>query len=1309
MAHIFAMAPQAAMFDTSSRAMTGSFGRDTPGTRSADPRKMDEMHGVAFSTQSNTEIGLREKYLIEQRINEMVFTAPDDPFIGRIAPLRYTKELVVQKKRSHIQRQIVQLRPEMGTSQRVRMKETVITAMQERYGFEIVILESSLISEQGVRILSTLMAGAAENIVVTLRADVINALASASYQSQVENMANGVNTFAPNNTSYASTVSAQNALQQSYDGRVASYAVLTKDTQSFDLLTDTAKELISARGGTADTIVVGPGVQPRISIGKEANMLYYTDGGLNKMVRVEGSRTMTAHQGLAIVKAIPVDPDSGERSLLEREVEVGEFYLMLRNKECGDASTFKGSDSSIKVYNEDTDSYAIKSLGECIRASGFFGPDGKPDPLHRDLAEEYNRTSSTHYKSTFGIVSEKVIEPKEISMFLYKDSAGMAKVAKLLGQLDIFGQSTKELSDLARSAFSVAGLTETRIGALTAGLADGIAFLEELAAKEYSEEEIQEIARDGGNAEAIKIGNRNELSGLTDATGNNLGSLKAPQGATGLGYVNGSGIRQLSSQYVAGDEDFGGEVFERARAFWTTASAVTRMLQRILPSSKMIGESAAWFHMKNPTTTFIDTLAPSSVPAWSKGGNLADGAMVADMSMAIDASGGGGGDDAFLNAVEASLNEPFVKASTKFTKFAVATAGKLASIARVSGRYSDTALNYLQQVLQASNIVFADDKIEKLGLIDARLGVMVSKMPPDLADATMSIVASIAKDSSGDVSPASFRNYKSEDEREERLNALRVAVTYIFHRMPQDNVVASVIKASTNKKAFKKWLQSINAEATGQMAVIIDSLDWSKVTFESRAGVSAGGLVRLPLTLSKSQAAAAAAGNGYVSVENAPWTAVVTTTGNNGGDDDSDDDSDDGGGRVGDKIGEFGSQLHQTPFFRNALTPTRVGGRVKRGRDYEDLGRRVQRRGAQQSDVYAGTTSLQRDQSAQLRRMMRGNGDGGGDDYDYGSRVQVGSMRSRAMDTGAGQAAIGAQYPVSVETRGGGGGGGDQRNDRGEYFHDHFNSAFNKTWDRAGKLTELQRVIIYALLFTTLDEESLVSIAENLDSPVGVILFRPHIRHRMATVIVLQSGPETCFTAYSETKAKWQSDASLGTLSFYPGWYSCCVVLIPGRIVPIFDVAPVGMAAYIGGNGVGFYKKGKIEYNADTPGSKGSFYVALVPANLDPNDLPNPINMTGVYLGTFDNNALLARVPHYPSAPFVCMYWDLGTDANRPTPSGYADIDHNLECWSGHYLTTGITGAHDIKHKNLGHWGETAPGCKNKRSGSDIIEKHRHH
>ena len=710
----------------------------------------------------------------------------------------------------------------------------------------------------------------------------------------------------------------------------------------------------------------------------------------------------------------------------------------------------------------------------------------------------------------------------------------------------------------------------------------------------------------------------------------------------------------------------------------------------------------AWHHRPTAVSAFIDIMAGAQLPVWIPVGGTAS-------ATALDQAAAGVADVQIIDLIALGASQAAVDAQSLDDISAAVSAAQLAD----GNDDRRNSLGFVQ--IRLLNLVRTGSEVEAARAIDT-LQEIVGKI--GLGRSALSGLAAI-----------SYRSALIFQEK--RVDGVAGFYDLISHMLSVDDISPAsyiAVDARTAKKSIERLVRiaaHIAEMSAGQAAAYIqEGIDaraggdsvltkWYKKTpkiSEARAvlknynytqapGIEAtqavGNLVRTPLTVSRSQLQTILAANngaGFanfkVSNPTRPWTYVSAR-----GDIDGTDLNPFrvGGAGIGGQL-----EMHEQTFFANLLEKdgdgssvrSMVRGKRSRGFDSDD-----------DEDEYGYTTyrpsqvrnarqfSLQPSSSSDVRGM------------DLGEASSSSSFSSSSMS-------VGARYPGTQATRAEYGVGPLVA---GRQYQEMASSVFARNYESVMGLSGVEQVLGLMLLFTPVNKKTAMQFAEQTDAPFGGLIARPHIRHLMSTAQVVESGPWTALTHYTETDITSVATNTKEWI-FNLTWQSTPFVHAPQFTEMFHDACAQG---YYGGNDITFMKAysdysgpSKV-YDAEL-GAQASIYAFLIGAH---DKVPNPTSLTGVHhVSGYDNNQSSLPVPHYRGAPLAEKVWGFSQLQKHQVRTGFNDSLANTLVFQG--LQYGHTGSQILKdfvteYENTGHWGKVEPnaGLANIRKGSALLQQ----
>jgi len=235
-------------------------------------------------------------------------------------------------------------------------------------------------------------------------------------------------------------------------------------------------------------------------------------------------------------------------------------------------------------------------------------------------------------------------------------------------------------------------------------------------------------------------------------------------------------------------------------------------------------------------------------------------------------------------------------------------------------------------------------------------------------------------------------------------------------------------------------------------------------------------------------------------------------------------------------------------------------------------------------------------------------------------------------------------------------------------------------------------------------------VKRDIPLPLGFLIFRPMMRYRMGTALLMVAGRQTGSCFFSHADMELGDDVTrklhIGNFTFY----AKPAVLQPRNIA----YAPnIYCEEYLGGNGTNYFRYDDTDRQNLQDGiidDRDMFCVA-VPLEFKPDR--RFIDLTGRYDSKVCGGVSDESPMQYSNADLYSEYWGWShpSVANRPNPDDYtADSvpQYNTICVQDHqriFLHKGNgKGTFDKVIMNKGHWGPRVyPGCGRVRRG---VETH---
>lgn len=1250
---------------------------------------------VPMSGSDNTALRRALVRVIATGARETITISPDNPWIGRLAPAVRTDELVIKKDFLDIVRGIAPYAPHYGTTRKQRVRQMTRRKTQTRKTWGMTIEKTMLFSEQGNNLLQALIRGVRENVAGTLIYEAQQEFLQAGEEYRQENFKFGNNPY--QNIHGMQGVAQDNAMLNFYQIRRDMYGALSKSGDQFRAVLDRVIEMLKRRNAQPDVMIVGPGIKARLTLGDKENTQYYIAGDAGTFLRVNGSSSIDTYMGLSIVETLPVNPDEEIRSTYQREVEVGEFALLTRG-ENSSGLDFRPFHRSKKIYDETSDSMKTIKLSQVVAHAPDFDADGSLSYHHQQLAEEYN-SNALSYRRIHGLTNSTKIHPSRLSLFIYQDDNNMARVANVWGQVEGLG-GVDGIRRFAQSILATSGMAIDRVSNVSQALQDGAAYLEEIKSRTVTNGSFTSTLYTGAQMARTLRGENNQI---IDAQGNQFGSLTPAGGIpTGAalgnfaGHANGAGMLTLAS---AGDD--------RATEFVNAVKAIVPYLRTILPLDPK-SVTQAWHHKPTAVTAFIDIMAGAQLPVWLPANGVNDSASDVNAAAATatvqipDFTGTvTGTNNAAAQTAANGLSLAEIRRLVGGATLADTSAGRARSLRAVQTRLLDVvrtgsevevaeAIDILQEIV--GKIGLGRSGLSGLAAVSYRAALIFQEKQVDQIDGFYDLISHML--SVDDISPASYIavDAKTAKKSIERLVRIAAHIAEMNAGQASAYIQEGIDARAGGDSVLTKWYKK-----TPKISDARDVLDAHNYTQTGITPVaSAGDLVRTPLTVSRSQLQTILTANGGAGFANfkvsnpaRPWTYVAAAADLVGTDSNA---FRVGGAGIGGQL-----EMHEQTFFANLLekdgdgssVQSMVRGKRSRGFDSDDDEDDYGYTSYRPSQVRnAREFSLQPSSSSDVRGM------------------DLGEASSSSSFASSSSMSVGARYPGSRATRTE---YGLEPLVAGRKYQEMASSVFARNYDAVMSLSGVEQVLGLMLLFTPINKKTAMQFATDTDAPFGGFIARPHIRHLMSSAQVVESGPSTALTHYTETDITSVATNTKEWI-FNLTWQSTPFVHAPQFTELFHDACAQG---YYGGNDITFMKAysdyhgpSKV-YDPET-GAQASIYAFLIGAH---DKLPNPTSLTGVHhVSGYDNNQSSLPVPHYRGAPLAEKVWGFSQLQKQQVRTGFVDSLANTLVFQGlQYGHTGSQISNDFvtEYENTGHWGKVEPnaGLSYIRKGSALLQQ----
>jgi hypothetical protein len=237
-------------------------------------------------------------------------------------------------------------------------------------------------------------------------------------------------------------------------------------------------------------------------------------------------------------------------------------------------------------------------------------------------------------------------------------------------------------------------------------------------------------------------------------------------------------------------------------------------------------------------------------------------------------------------------------------------------------------------------------------------------------------------------------------------------------------------------------------------------------------------------------------------------------------------------------------------------------------------------------------------------------------------------------------------------------------------------------------------------------------INENVPLPFQFLLFRPHITHKMGSMIVAVRGTGTGGTFIHKKDFRAGYDHQTKTMSAHFTFWAKPIVLVEEHVQVVKDVTFHG---YVSGGNTKFHLTNKKQANGSsyltTGRENGSLFSILTSYD---DEIHNPLDLCGMWNRNYIRNVTEMQTNgfHYTSAPFYSLLWNWKIPFYQNKTYGEEDYlesiyNENTICFQGFQyifrpsLESNGTGGGDYKRcvRGTGHLGDPYRGVKSVRMG----------
>jgi hypothetical protein len=394
------------------------------------------------------------------------------------------------------------------------------------------------------------------------------------------------------------------------------------------MLIENHKRLLRKNGITADMLILWPGAKVYLSMSPPERTEYWKSGPGGITRRDDGPMTMGSVQGLMVFETrdFDVTEDMPAIDLMQRPVQIAEFYEMLFTHVDEDCSRWSSNMMGTVIYDENADDWKKITLHEAFTQTQIFDQQGRYSRSVDRLVSMYNteRRAPRAMDGHDGGANGPADGDKPPTFFLVSpDGNGTWAPIQFFGQMDM-QHMTKE--HVKRIAESLAKNIHRGGDAMMSRWQNFMHLMHDLQSQGYNNDYW--VALIAANTPTSVDANGNFVGeatprGLAKSWGavpqlqwtpNEYGSLNLPQGpemagvGVPAGYANGPGLRTLAAEASKPDSPWNA-IGTRARDAVSLLESMLSTMRTIVPTSDALGDGrrSPWFHKADALTTFVDT------------------------------------------------------------------------------------------------------------------------------------------------------------------------------------------------------------------------------------------------------------------------------------------------------------------------------------------------------------------------------------------------------------------------------------------------------------------------------------------------------------------------------------------------------------------------------------------------------------------------------------------------------------------------------------------------------------------------------
>lgn len=412
----------------------------------------------SYSKKNNSKWNMPEVYVgkneyLGETVEDWMLTANQTWYTERIMPWLRTDNIHIRWTQWEYNPHYMGITPHQSMSNVVDSRRTARAASMVRRGIAVEFEDDFVATDEGrTRFMGSVMQ-VARSVQETANVEVLRALMGCHrYQHEYERR-------------YG--ILAAEELDAFLDRRVARFMIAQKEPHGLETLNTQIDEVLEKWQGKANTWILGREVMDYCDLAP--NRVYYDMAGQEGVDRLNGRQIGPAAAGntmgnvdslaaLRVIKDTPVYlaksyhvDGVGHAELLSREMELGVYNTMVDR--CRNYNEYTTASRAIRVYDNDTDDWAVISLEDAIEHCVLFDEgDGEGEVYDPFTGSNYQRRRTA---------SDNTIEAQ--NDFLRFSVAGdKVNNVKYIGDLDEKWMTTKQMLDAGQTLLNAINRTRAQ-------------------------------------------------------------------------------------------------------------------------------------------------------------------------------------------------------------------------------------------------------------------------------------------------------------------------------------------------------------------------------------------------------------------------------------------------------------------------------------------------------------------------------------------------------------------------------------------------------------------------------------------------------------------------------------------------------------------------------------------------------------------------------------------------------------------------------------------------------------------------------